>query len=386
MTRSKPDASPIRWNKLIIDGTIRQGADQVPCLLNFAEAQSAAERKEEAMAVGRYHRQEIFYPIGLEGQKKLQQSRVCIIGIGALGTSIANNLARAGVGYLRLIDRDIVELTNLQRQVLFTETDAEDMMPKAEAAKIHLSEINSEIEIEAMVVDVNPYNIEKLISGVDLVVDGLDNLETRYLINEACQKNNIRWVYGGAVGSGGMVMNILPGEGPCLHCLLGPVPEDGTYDTCDTVGVISPITNIVAAYESAEAMKILVDSESVLHQLIAMDAWDSYTDFVEVDIDPDCPVCGKHQYSMLEHKQKNYTASLCGHDAYQITPGDDGAFDYDAVVAALEAEGDVTRNKFFTIFKNDEADFKLFPDGRAIINGVQSGEMAQEIFAKYIDR
>ncbi len=338
------------------------------------------------MAVGRYHRQEIFYPIGPVGQKKLQQSRVCIIGIGALGTSIANNLARAGVGYLRLVDRDIVELTNLQRQVLFTEKDAEEMIPKAEAAKAHLQEINSEIEYDAMVVDVNPYNIEKIISGVDLVVDGLDNLETRYLINEACQKNNVRWVYGGAVGSGGMCMNILPGEGPCLHCLLGSLPEDGTYETCDTIGVISPITNIVASYESAEAMKILVGSESVSHQLIAMDAWDCYTDFVEVDVDPECPVCGKHQYTLLEHKQKNYTASLCGHDAYQVTPTDDGTFDYDAVVELLQAEGEVKRNRFFTIFKNDEADFKLFPDGRAIINGVSTGDKAQEIFAKYIDR
>ena len=338
------------------------------------------------MQVGRYHRQEIFYPIGPEGQQKLQKSRVCIIGVGALGSSIANNLARAGVGYLRLVDRDIVELTNLQRQVLFTEKDAEEMIPKAEAAKVHLNEINSEIEIEPMVVDVNPYNIEKLISGVDLVIDGLDNLETRYLINEACQKNNVRWVYGGAVGSGGMCMNILPGEGPCLHCLLGEIPEEDTYETCDTVGVISPITNIIASYETAEAMKILLDSESICRQLIALDVWDSYTDFIDVDIDPECPVCGKHQYTLLEHRQKNYTASLCGHDAYQVTPEDDGTFDYDAVVNWLHEEGEVTKKRFFTIFKNDEADFKLFPEGRAIINGVADGDAARVIYAKYIDR
>ena len=205
------------------------------------------------MQVGRYHRQEIFYPIGKEGQEKLAAGRVCIIGIGALGGSVAAMLAQAGVGYLRLIDRDIVELTNLQRQVLFTEQDVEDQVPKAEAAREHLSRMNSEIEIDARIIDANPYNIEKLITDVDVVVDGLDNLETRYLLNEACQKNGIKYVYGGVVGSGGMVMNVLPGDGPCLECLLGPLPEEGSYDTCDTVGVISPITNIVASYEAAEA-------------------------------------------------------------------------------------------------------------------------------------
>lgn len=338
------------------------------------------------MEVGRYHRQEIFYPIGKEGQKKLAEGRVCIIGIGALGSSIANNLARAGVGYLRLIDRDIVELTNLQRQVLFTEADARDQIPKAEAAKDHLLQINSGIEYDARIVDVNPYNVEKLISDVDVVVDGTDNLEIRYLLNEACDKHGVRWVYGGVVGSGGMVMNILPGEGPCLECLLGPLPEDGTYDTCDTVGVISPITNIVAAYESAETMKLLVGSESVCRQAISLDAWDSYTEFFDVDPDPDCPVCGKHQYTRLEQRQKTYSASLCGHNAYQITPEDDGSFNYDAVVETLRGEGEVEKKKFFTIFKNDEADFKLFPDGRAIINDVQSGDEAQKIFARYIDR
>ena len=338
------------------------------------------------MQVGRYHRQEIFYPIGKEGQEKLAAGRVCIIGIGALGGSVAAMLAQAGVGYIRLIDRDIVELTNLQRQVLFTEQDVEDQVPKAEAAREHLSRMNSEIEIDARIIDANPYNIEKLITDVDVVVDGLDNLETRYLLNEACQKNGIKYVYGGVVGSGGMVMNVLPGDGPCLECLLGPLPEEGSYDTCDTVGVISPITNIVASYEAAEAMKILIGSESLLHQAISVDAWDSYTEFFDVDQDPECPVCGKHQFTRLEHRQKTYSASLCGHDAYQITPEDDGSFNYDAVVAALEQEGTVEKKKFFTTFVNDEADLKLFPDGRAIINHVASGEAAQEVFAKYIDR
>lgn len=338
------------------------------------------------MTSERYHRQEIFYSIGKEGQRKLAEGRVCIIGVGALGAAAANMLAQAGVGFLRLIDRDIVELTNLQRQVLFTEEDAAEQIPKAEAARAHIAAMNSEVEVDARIVDVNPYNVEKLITDVDVVVDGLDNLETRYLLNEACQKHGIKYVYGGVVGSGGTMMNILPGEGPCLECLLGPLPEEGTYETCDTAGVISPITNMIASYEAAEAMKILTGSESVLRQAITLDAWDSYTEFFDVDPDPDCPVCGQHRYERLERRQRTYSASLCGHDAYQITPEDDGSFNYDAVLERLAGEGAVERKKFFAIFRNEEADLKLFPDGRAIINHAADAEAAQEIFARYIDR
>jgi adenylyltransferase/sulfurtransferase len=162
------------------------------------------------------------------------------------------------------------------------------------------------------------------------------------------------------------------------------LPEEGSYDTCDTVGVISPITNIVASYEAAETMKLLLDSESVCRQAISMDAWDSYTEFFDVDKDPECPVCGKHQYTRLEHRQKNYTASLCGHDAYQITPEDDGLFDYEAAVESLQGRGTLEKKKYFTVFRNDEADFKLFPDGRAIINGAADSTSAQRIYIRYI--
>ena len=337
---------------------------------------------------GRYHRQEIYYPIGRKGQQKLGCSRVCIIGIGALGTVIANNLARAGVGYLRLIDRDIVDYTNLQRQVLFTERDAGDMLPKAEAARNHLSEINTEIEIDAIVADVNPYNIEKYVSDVDLVVDGLDNLETRYLLNEACQKHGIRWIYGGAIGSSGMCMDILPGEGPCLHCLLGQMPEDGEHETCDSVGVVNSITNIIASYESAEAIKILIGSDSVCRQLITVDLWDNYTEYIDVKTDPDCPVCGRNsrsRYKLLENRQESYTASLCGHDAYQVTPGDGRSFDYEKVLTDLKKKGEIKTNRYYATFKNSEAEFKLFPDGRAVISGASNGGKAREIYARYID-
>lgn len=252
----------------------------------------------------RYSRQEMFYPIGEEGQRKIGEGRVCLIGVGALGSAISNNLTRAGVGHLRIVDRDRVELSNLQRQVLFTEEDVKEGRNKAEAAKTHLTEINSGIEIEAHVMDVGPDNIEALIKDVDVVVDGTDNLDIRYLINEACHKHGIPWVYGGVAGSNGMVMDIFPGEGPCLECLLGGFPDEGSFDTANTAGIINSITTTVAAYETAETLKILIGSDSVLRQAVAMDLWENYVEFFDVDRDPDCPVCGKNIYSHLGHKQE----------------------------------------------------------------------------------
>ena len=336
------------------------------------------------MDQNRYHRQEIFYGIGEEGQKKLKEGKICIIGVGAQGGTVANALARAGVGYLRLIDRDIVEYANLQRSVLFTERDAEEQLPKAEAAKMHLDQVNSDIEIEAVIADVNPANVEKWISGVDLVVDGTDNLETKYLLNEACDKYGVRWIYGGGVGSAGTIMNIIPGKGPCLHCLLGEMAEEGTYGTCDTDGAVSQITSIIAAYQTTEAMKMLTGYEGLMTEAVSLDIWDSYTEFYEVDIDPDCPVCQKHEYSMLIDFRHMYSASLCGHDAYQVSPLDNSSFDYNAVKEALKKEGDVEDKRFFINFKNDKADLKLFPDGRAIINGVKNIEEAESIYNEMI--
>lgn len=332
----------------------------------------------------RYHRQELFYPIGKDGQQQLLESRVAIIGIGALGSAIANNLTRAGVGYLRLIDRDIVEYSNLQRQVLFDEQDAKNMMPKSEAARQHLKQINSSISIDAKITDVNPFNIESLIEDIDLLIDGTDNLEIRYLMNEACQKHHLNWIYGGVVCSSGTTMNILPGRGPCLHCLLGTLPDQGSYDTCDTVGVISPISNIIASYETSEAIKILIGAEEISTQALTIDVWDNVAEYFDVEIDPECPVCQKHQYHMLSHLQKQYTASLCGHQAYQVTPEEDGSFSLETVLHRLQHIGQISTNQYFTTFKNNTVEFKLFPDGRAIIQNVSDSETAKRIYTDYI--
>ena len=253
---------------------------------------------------GRYSRQEMFYPIGEEGQKKISSGRVCIIGIGALGTAISNNIVRAGVGFVRLVDRDRVELSNLQRQVLFTEEDAKEKRYKARAAKAHLEKINSEITIEEHVMDVTCENIESIICDVDVVLDGTDNLDIRYLINEACHKHGIPWVYGGVAGSSGIVMDIIPKKGPCLECLLGNFPDDGSFDTANTAGIISPITTTVAAYETAEALKMLIGSEDTLRGAMALDLWENYVDFLEVEKDPNCSVCSRHEYRHLEDRHK----------------------------------------------------------------------------------
>ena len=247
----------------------------------------------------RYSRQIIYKNIGSEGQEKISAARVTIFGMGALGSIIANNLCRAGVGYLRLVDRDYVELSNLQRQVLFDEGDAEAAIPKAEAAFNHLSGINSEIRLEPVIAQVDSSNIEELIRGVDLVMDGSDNMELRFLINEACHKLKIPWVYGGVLGASGNCMTIIPGEGPCFRCLVPEVPPPGSYPTCATAGVLSMAPNIIGSMESAEALKIITGSPALNQQLFVLDVWNNTAEYLNLSKDPDCPVCGRGEYEFL---------------------------------------------------------------------------------------
>jgi adenylyltransferase/sulfurtransferase len=222
----------------------------------------------------RYARQTIYPAIGLSGQSKLAQSRVCLIGCGALGTHIADTLARAGIGFLRIVDRDIPVLSNLQRQSLFDEQDVVDGIPKAVAAARRLNAVNSDIVIDARVLDVTSANIESLIADVDFVVDGSDNFEVRYLINDACVKLDKPWVYGGVIGSYGMSMTIQPGKTPCLRCIFPEAPAAGDAPTCDTAGVIGPAVTVVAGIQSAEALKLAVgDLDALNHDLLAIDVW-----------------------------------------------------------------------------------------------------------------
>jgi molybdopterin/thiamine biosynthesis adenylyltransferase len=251
----------------------------------------------------RYARQMAFQGIGDEGQEKLKAAKVLIVGMGALGSVIANNLCRAGVGLLRFVDRDYVELSNLQRQVIYNEQDVKDNLPKAIAAAKHLEKVNSTITLEPIVSDVNSGNVEKLLEDIDLVLDGTDNMETRLLVNDACQKHQVPWIYGGALMSYGMSMNIIPGETACFRCFNPNIPPVGSMPTCSSAGVLSMITGIVACIESTEALKILTGSSEVRKTLFVIDVWNNSAQYVEIAKRPECPSCGKKQYDFLETRK-----------------------------------------------------------------------------------
>lgn len=335
--------------------------------------------------MSRYKRQTTFYGIGEEGQKKLLNSRVCIIGMGALGSVIANNLCRSGVGYIRIVDRDYVEKTNLQRQALFTEQDALDSLPKVIAAHSHLREINSEIVVDPVIADVNSASIGDLVKDVDLVIDGTDNFEIRFLINEACDKHQIRWIYGGAIAGSGATMNILQDGGPCFRCFMWEMPEPGSYPTCNTEGVIGSITGIIASYEAAEAVKILIGAnDDVSRQYHAIDIWDNTSEYFDIDKNPDCPICVHKQYELLNHAGGSHAVSLCGNDSWQILPQGRHTVDFTLLAERLEKLGTVKVTKFLLSFQGGGVSFKLFPDGRAIINDVKDGTEARTVYAEYI--
>ncbi|HPE88217.1 MAG TPA: HesA/MoeB/ThiF family protein [Spirochaetia bacterium] len=239
----------------------------------------------------RYGRQIAFKGVGEDGQARLSRARAAVIGVGALGTAIANSLARAGFGFVRLVDPDRVELGNLQRQALFDEDDAAAGSFKAEAAAARLARINSTVVLEPLVARVDASNVDAVIGDVDLVLDGTDNFESRYLINDACRRRRLPWVYGGVLGDSGVSMNVLP-DGPCLRCLMPEAPEPGSYETTAEAGVLNQITAIIASIESAEAMKIVIGSPRVRRTLASISLWDASFHLVEVARDPSCPLCG----------------------------------------------------------------------------------------------
>ncbi len=253
------------------------------------------------MQLDRYARQMTFPQIGEEGQRKLLSSSVAVIGTGGLGTHIADNLARAGVGHLRLVDRDRVELNNLQRQVLFDEADVDNALPKAEAAARRLAKINSQVEVEPLVVEVTRDNVEEIVGGVDLVLDACDNFETRYLINDACLKHGIPWVYGGAVASYGMSMTIIPHQTPCLRCVFPEVPPAESVVTCATAGVLASIVSIIAALECSEALKLLTGHAQRNQGLIHIDIWENSFEVFSIQREAEgCPACGQGRYEFLD--------------------------------------------------------------------------------------
>ncbi|MBF6592745.1 MAG: ThiF family adenylyltransferase, partial [Ktedonobacterales bacterium] len=268
----------------------------------------------------RYARQIIFPGIGQEGQRTLGQARVLIVGCGALGSVLANNLARAGVGRLRLVDRDFVEGNNLQRQVLYEEEDVLRGLPKAVAAAARLGRINSHVEVEARASDVTAENIEALLAGVDLVLDGTDNFETRYLLNDACLKAGLPWIYSGVIAAHGVTMTVRPGETACLRCVFPEAALPGTTPTCDTAGVLNGIVGVIAGIAATEALKLLMASEHLARGMLWVDLWENTFDRVELPRMPDCPACGRGEYDFLEAPLDESGTTLCGRNAVQVRP------------------------------------------------------------------
>ena len=331
----------------------------------------------------RYSRQILFQEIGKEGQRKLGNSCAIIIGCGALGSMIALTLVRAGVGKIRIIDRDFIEYHNLARQALFDEDDVRNQIPKAIAAERHLKKINTSIVIEGIVADVNYTNIEGFIRNADILLDGLDNFETRGLMNDVALKHKIPWIYGGAVSSFGMTMDIIPGQTPCLRCIHPTMHQTAARHTCETAGVIGPAPFIIGSLQSTEAIKILVGSEDINRDLIFIDVWRNEFGRSEVQRRPDCPSC-RGQFDFLEAKFGTKTTSLCGQNAVQVLKPNRGGLSLERLATHLGPIGQVSYNKFMLRFKVDHHEMVIFPDGRAIIKNTNDEALAKGLYAKYI--
>jgi adenylyltransferase/sulfurtransferase len=333
--------------------------------------------------IDRYSRQILFSDIGEKGQKKLGNSYVVIIGCGALGTIIATCLVRAGVGKIRIIDRDFIEYHNLQRQVLFDEDDIKNQLPKAIAAERHLKKVNSSVEIEGIVADVNFTNIERFVHDAHIILDGLDNFETRFLINDVSLSHKIPWIYGAAISSIGMTMNIIPGETPCFRCFIADSPGRGTIHTCDTAGVISPAPFIIGSLQSVEAMKILVGAEEINRDLRIIDVWNGTFDRPKINFHKDCPAC-QGKFEFLDGDYGLRATSICGQDAVQVLNPEARTISLEALASRLKPVGQVTYNEFMLRFKVDDCEMVVFPDARAIIKNTNEESMARGLYAKYI--
>ncbi|QKY69711.1 thiazole biosynthesis adenylyltransferase ThiF [Lentibacillus sp. CBA3610] len=334
----------------------------------------------------RYSRQILFSPIGNEGQRKIRQKHVLIIGAGALGTSIAEMLTRAGAGKITIADRDYVEWSNLQRQQLYTENDVENRLPKAIAAKSKLEAINRDVSIETHVTDVTPSELEQLVQGVDLMLDATDNFDIRMIMNDTAQKYNIPWIYGAVVSSYGISYTIIPGESPCLHCLMEQVPLGGL--TCDTAGIISPIVQLVTAHQTAEALKILTENRDALRdKLVSFDLWSNQQASINVQRlkSDNCSSCGASPtYPFLDYENQTKTAVLCGRDTVQIRPQSPKKPDLPEMADYLSQLGIVEQNPFLLSFAVDANRLVLFQDGRVLVHGTNNVAQAKSLYHRYL--
>ncbi|MEB3101370.1 ThiF family adenylyltransferase [Ferviditalea candida] len=335
----------------------------------------------------RYSRQLLFTPIGREGQAKLLRSKVAVIGMGALGTVISSQLVRGGVGHVKLIDRDFIEFSNLQRQMLYDEEDAASHLPKAEAARLKLTKINSEVTVESFVADLNVSNTQELLDGVDLIMDGSDNMAVRFLINDIAFQKGIPYIYGGAVSSRGMVAAFIPGKTACFQCLFGGSAESGRLETCDTVGVIAPIVDIVSSRQVTLALKILTGHADLVKPVLkTFDIWHDYDYEMSIE-EPrqNCPTCQLKQYPYAASREKeDIVETLCGRDSVQIRPRVKRALDMDDLLNRLKPLGRVEQNGFLIRFFTGDYQMTIFPDSRVMIHGTHDKKVAKSLYARYI--
>ena len=333
----------------------------------------------------KYSRQMLFAGIGPEGQERLLASRAAIVGCGAIGAAAANLLSRAGVGYLRIIDRDFVEPSNLQRQTLFDESDALQALPKAVAAERKLRSINSGVAVDGVVADLSPRNAQELLGGVDLLLDGTDNFETRFLLNDFAVQSGRPWIYAAGVASYGLTMTIRPGLTPCLACLLeSGAAGQGLEETCDTIGVLGPIVNLIASLEAAEALKLLAGRTEALHgRLISCDVWSGRMQSISVARNPECRACGRRHFTYLEGEAQPHI-TMCGRDSVQIHEST-RALDLRALgIRLAPIVEEVRQNDFLLRFRVSPYEMTVFADGRAILKGTKDPAVARSLYARYI--
>ncbi|MGE1125744.1 thiazole biosynthesis adenylyltransferase ThiF [Bacillus wiedmannii] len=334
----------------------------------------------------RYSRQELFSPIGEEGQRKIREKHVLIIGAGALGSANAEMFVRAGVGTVTIVDRDYVDWSNLQRQQLYAESDVENNLPKAVAAKKRLEEINSEVRVEALVQDVTAEELEELVTNVDVMIDATDNFETRFIVNDIAQKHSIPWIYGACVGSYGLSYTILPSKTPCLSCLLQSIPLGGA--TCDTAGIISPAVSLVVSHQVTEALKLLVeDYESLRDGLVSFDVWKNEYSCMNVQKlrKHNCPSCGENAiYPYLNKENTSKTAVLCGRNTVQIRPPHKEEMDFERYKELLKDRvNDLNVNPYLLSFSVEEKRLVAFKDGRVLVHGTKDISEAKTIYHRY---
>ncbi|MDQ0971297.1 sulfur carrier protein ThiS adenylyltransferase [Neobacillus niacini] len=334
----------------------------------------------------RYSRQELFSPIGKDGQQRIFNKHVLIIGAGALGTASAEALVRAGIGKLTIVDRDYVEWSNLQRQQLYTEDDAKNRIPKVIAAKNRLTDINSTVHIEAIIADASVLELETWAEKVNLFIDATDNFETRMIINDVSQKYGVPWIYGACVGSYGISYTIIPEKTPCLSCILETVPLGGL--TCDTAGIINPAVSMVVSHQLSEALKILVgDWDSLRNKLVSFDVWKNHYTSINVDKlkNEDCPTCGvKRSYPFLSFENQTKSAVLCGRDSVQIRPSVPVVRNLEALEKLfMNQGGTVQRNPYLLSYTVNTHRLVIFKDGRVLVHGTKDITEAKSLYHKY---